>query len=267
MKKTNIEHWQTHVYKTEYMSTKVNIKRREIHWNDNDEIDSGSIQDVLSILDMLEEIDPTKDVVIILNNCGGDPTASLAFIDRITKYKFKINVHGEGLIASAATILMMGTTGRKTMSKYAHMMFHQISDFTFGSVTHKDAKSRVKYIESLTVMILDLYTSNSNIKDAKHWEKEIMSSDTYYNAQQCLEFKIIDEKMKRYKEILSITGAILAILIALTQLVKEGHALRQGTLPSEVPDTVYVVHMGRAGSIEIPDSLVDNTPARMSSMK
>ncbi len=193
MKKTDIEHWQTRVYKTEHMFTKVNIKKREIYWNDADEIDSATIQDVLSILDMLEEIDSAKDVVIILNNCGGDPTASLAFIDRIRKYKFKINVHGEGLIASAATILLMGTTGRKTMSKYAHMLFHQISDFKFGLETHKDAKSRVKYIEALTVMILDLYTSNSNIKDAKHWEKEIMSSDTYYDTQQCLKLELINE--------------------------------------------------------------------------
>ena len=73
--------------------------------------------------------------------------------------------------------------------------------------------------------------------------------------------------MKRYKEILSVTGAILAILIALTQLLKEGHALMQDILPSEVPDTVYVVHMGRAGSIEIPDSLVDKSLAKMSNMK
>jgi len=193
MRKTNIEHWKTHVYKTEHMFTKVNIKKREVYWNDTDEIDSGTIQDVLSILDMLEEIDPVKDVTIILNNCGGDPTSSLAFIDRIKRYKFKINIHGEGLVASASTILMMGTTGKKTMSRYAHMLFHQISDFKFGMERHKDAKSRVKYIESLTVMIIDLYVKNSKIKDEAHWEKEIMSSDTYYDAQQCLELELIDE--------------------------------------------------------------------------
>lgn len=195
MKKTNIEHWQTHVYKTEHLYTLVNIEKREIYWTDKEEIDSGTIQDVLSILDMLEEIDPIADVTIILNNCGGDPTASLAFVDRIKRYKFKINVHGEGLVASASTILLMGTTGKKTMSKYAHMMFHQISDFKFGMERKNDAKSRVKYIESLTNMIIDLYASNSKIKDHDHWEKEIMSSDTYYDAQQCLELEIIDEKI------------------------------------------------------------------------
>jgi len=65
---------------------------------------------------------------------------------------------------------------------------------------------------------------------------------------------------KKASKITAVT--VLGIIVALTQLVREGRALVAEILPNEVPDTVYVVNMGKANGI------VDNTPkipARMPS--
>lgn len=65
-------------------------------------------------------------------------------------------------------------------------------------------------------------------------------------------------------------GTILAIIIALTQLIKEVPAVIAAVaeiLPSELPDTVYVIHRGKAGNVEVPDSLNEKITARMSITK
>lgn len=68
--------------------------------------------------------------------------------------------------------------------------------------------------------------------------------------------------MKLPKLTLAMIGGILSILVALTQLLKEVPAVMDAILPSDVPDTVFVVYMGKATGIEVPDSLVKLT-ARM----
>lgn len=190
--KDNIKHWIKKAHEESQIYELVNINKREIYWTDYDNIDGESVQRMLSVIDKLEEMDNTKSVTIKLNNDGGNPEASLIFIDRIRKYPFKVNVDGEGIVASAATILLMGTTGKKTLSPYAHMMFHQISSWSFGSEKKEDTKSRMKYYDSLTDMIMNLYMSNSNIKTRDEWDKMLLK-DNYFDAKQCLEMEIIDK--------------------------------------------------------------------------
>lgn len=188
--KNHIDNWVKVAYEKNEVYEIVNIRKREIYWTDYDSIDGETVQRILSILDKLEELDSTKDVTIFLNNEGGNPEASFIFIERIKDLPFKINVHGEGLIASAATILLMGTTGKKTLNRYAHMMFHQISSWSFGKERKDDAKSRLQYYDTLTDMIVDLYVKNSTLKK-EDWEK-MMAKDTYVSAKKCLDFGIID---------------------------------------------------------------------------
>ncbi len=70
--------------------------------------------------------------------------------------------------------------------------------------------------------------------------------------------------MKTKKKItLSTIGAILAILVTLTQLIKEVPAVVAAIAPSKAPDTVYVIQRAPAGSVEVPDSVVKSV-ARMS---
>ena len=190
--KSNIEVWVKKAYEENQIYELVNINKREIYWTDFDNIDGETVQRILSIITKLEELDSTKDVTIKLNNDGGNPEASLIFIDRIKDFPFKVNIDGEGIIASAATILLMGTTGKKTLSPYAHMMFHQISSWSFGSEKKEDTKSRMKYYDSITNMIVDLYINNSSIKTKEEWDKMLLK-DNYFDAKQCLEMKIIDE--------------------------------------------------------------------------
>lgn len=187
-----IGEWIKKAYQDTDIYEIVNINKREIYWTDFDSIDGQTVQKMLSLLDKLEEIDSKKDVTIKLNNDGGNPSSSLIFIDRIKSLPFKVNVHGEGMIASAATILLMGATGKKTMSPYAHMMFHQISSWSFGSEKKEDTKSRMQYYDSLTHMIIELYIYNSNIKTKEEWDN-LLLKDNYFNANKCLELGIISD--------------------------------------------------------------------------
>lgn len=194
MKKSvnNIDHWIKVAYEKNEVYEIVNINKREIYWTDYDSIDGETVQRMLSLLDKLEEIDSTKDVTIRINNGGGDPTSALIFIDRIKNLPFKINVHGEGLIASAATIILMGTTGGKSISPFAHMMFHQLSSWSFGSEKKEDAKSRIGYYDSITNTIINLYMNNSNMKTKREWDNMLLR-DTYFDAEQCLKLGFINE--------------------------------------------------------------------------
>lgn len=183
--------WLESCHKDSALCDTVNVITREIRLSID--IESYELNSIISSMEKLFQISP-EPITLKINSNGGVPDDALILIDHMDNFAkdgFLVNTHVHGMVASAATIIAMGATGTRTMSKHAHMMFHQISSWNFGLEKKSDTKSRLMYIDSLTDIITNFYISKSNIKTKEQWES-IMSIDTYLNSEKCLSMGIID---------------------------------------------------------------------------
>jgi len=90
---------------------------------------------------------------------------------------------------SAASVLLACGTGLRTMSKNATVMVHEGSAFEAGKTS--DVMKGVDHLKKLQVNINKLMAEVTN-KDERFWELT-QRNDTYLNAEQCLEYGIIDK--------------------------------------------------------------------------
>ena len=90
---------------------------------------------------------------------------------------------------SAAAVLLACGTGTRTMTKNATVMVHEGSAFEAGKTT--DVMKGVDHLKSLQKDINKIMAEVSN-KDERFWELT-QRNDTYLNAEQCLEYGLIDK--------------------------------------------------------------------------
>ena len=139
-------------------------------------------------MDVLEQ-ESKADIKIELFSDGGDAEAGLAFYSRIRASTCYVIVMGIGLVASAATIILVAGEGR-LMYPEAWFMTHEdgLTKFT-GKVTDIEAMANAmrrqekqwnKILEERTGVHADVWAN---------WNR----TDRYFTAQECLELGIIDE--------------------------------------------------------------------------
>jgi ATP-dependent Clp protease protease subunit len=121
---------------------------------------------------------------LIINSTGGSPYFLISLYENIKKSKIKIATIVESKALSAgAFLLSCGNEGHRYMAKEAVFMIHD--------VWTTDAKPNLREIERLNNVVYGILENNS-IKKNNFFRKMTKNSDLYLNAEQCLEYKIID---------------------------------------------------------------------------
>ena len=149
-----------------------------------DSVYSGQVK-----LDYLQRVNPEKDINVNITSYGGDVYAMLGLVDVIRALPVKVNTHCVGTCMSAAAVLLACGTGTRTMTKNATVMVHEGSAFEAGKTT--DVMKGVDHLKSLQKDINKIMAEVSN-KDERFWELT-QRNDTYLNAEQCLEYGLIDK--------------------------------------------------------------------------
>jgi len=155
----------------------------------NHEFEIDSVYSVQVKFDYLLRCNPNKDINMNITSYGGDVYAMLGLVDIIKGLPVKVNTNCVGTCMSAASVLLACGTGIRTMSKNSTVMVHEGSAFEAGKTT--DVMKGVDHLKDLQKNINEILGSVSN-KDAKFWEK-VQRNDTYLNAEQCLDYGIIDK--------------------------------------------------------------------------
>ena len=120
-------------------------------------IGTSDYSDLVNVFRFME-IEQSKKLQVILNSPGGslfDGMALAGLIQEKVKAGYEVEVRGYGIIASAATLIMIsGTPGKRYMDPNSLLMVHELSVFEYS---YKNVSSKEK-----EVAILRFIQSNTN---------------------------------------------------------------------------------------------------------
>lgn len=140
-----------------------------------------------SVLDGLESANG-EDVEVVINSGGGDVFAGSEIYTELKSYSGNVTTKIVGIAASAASVIAMAGK-RVQISPTAQIMIHNVSSRARGD--HRDMQHEADVLKNYNKSIASAYILKSGMKEEKLLE--LMNQETWFNAQQALENKFVDE--------------------------------------------------------------------------
>lgn len=133
-------------------------------------------------------------IILDITSPGGSAYGGLAIYDILRTYnaegKHKIIAKASGLIASAATIAILGCDTR-ICGKNSSFMIHSISTWNAGKL--QDVEDDLKETNRLADMTKNIYTERTSITLKKLKEIDKLKQDWYISADEALEVGLVSE--------------------------------------------------------------------------
>jgi len=129
-------------------------------------------------------------IYLHINSYGGSVFAGISSMDTIVRLKEKVDIITivEGGVASAGTFLSVVGTNR-WMTKNSFMLIHQLSSSTWGK--YSELKDDIQNCDRLMDMIKRIYKQYTKVPDSE--VDQILDHDLWWDADKCLEMKLIDK--------------------------------------------------------------------------
>src|SRR5574341_1638023 len=157
-----------------------------------DEVNKKMAQQIMTQLVLLEA-ENNDDIKMFINSPGGDADAGFAIYDMMRFVKPKIKAIGAGVVASAAVIILLGTTKENRFSlPNARILIHQPSTGIHGTASdiQIEASEILKCREKINRLIA--------VETGQTMEK--VESDTKRNfwmsAEEALKYGLISKIVK-----------------------------------------------------------------------
>lgn len=164
---------------------------------------NGAVHDEVSHtinaqLIFLESQSGEKPIHFYINSPGGVVTAGMAIYDTMQYIKPPIYTYVMGQACSMGSLLAQaGDPGHRFMLKHARHMIHQPSGGFSGQAT--DIQIHANEIQRVKKELTDIYVKhNSKGKTYDELAKD-MERDYFMNAQESLEYGLIDEVIEKRK--------------------------------------------------------------------
>ena len=143
----------------------------------------------------LEAEDPDRDIFIYINSPGGVVTSMMAIIDTMNFIKPDVGTLCIGQACSCGSMLLAsGAKGKRFSLPSSRIMLHQPSGGTRGQAT--DILIHAEEIRKTRETLEDMYVAATGQTKAKI--KDMLERDRFFNAEEALEFGLVDEiKYKR----------------------------------------------------------------------
>jgi Protease subunit of ATP-dependent Clp proteases len=144
-------------------------------------------QSAKDLSDELAKLD-TDELDVHLNSPGGEVFDGLAIYQSLKSHRASVTVHVDGLAASIASVIAMA--GDKViMAPKASMMVHDGWTMAVGSA--KDMRKTADLLDKQSDIIASVYADKTG-QPVEFW-REVMSEDSWYNADEALAAGLIDE--------------------------------------------------------------------------
>lgn len=172
------------------MPTKINVKgviiSNDEKWiYDWFEMENTSPNDVLNQLPY-----DNSDVEVVVNSGGGSVFAGSEIYTALKEYPGNVTVKVVGVAASAASVIAMA--GNKVViSPTAQIMIHNVSSVSGGD--YRALQHDADMLKNYNKSIANAY----QLKSGKSQDEilHLMNKETWFNAQQALEYGLVDEIM------------------------------------------------------------------------
>ena len=130
----------------------------------------------------------TDSIRLHINSYGGSVFAGLSAVDYIINSRVPVETIIEGCAASAAT-LMSVVGNKRYIHKNACMLVHQLSGHMWGKF--QEMEDDMHNSKMLMKKIKNIYRQYTKIPEDKM--DEILKHDIWWDAEQCLEYGLVDE--------------------------------------------------------------------------
>lgn len=131
-------------------------------------------------------------VTIVINSPGGDCIAASQIYTMLIEYPADVTVKIDGMAASAASVVAMA--GKMVeMAPTALMMIHDPLTMAWGNKA--EMEKTIAILDEVKQSIINAYQIKTGL--SRHKISELMSAETWMNAQKALELGFIDRIMRR----------------------------------------------------------------------
>lgn len=135
-----------------------------------------------------DEID-TNDIELHINSYGGSVFASVSIFNHIRALNKNVTVYIDGLAASGASLIAMAGS-KLIMPKNTTMMIHRASTFCWGNCNNmRKVADTLEKLDNATVF----ETYKAKFKGTNEELKQLIDSETWLSADECLENGLCDE--------------------------------------------------------------------------
>ena len=153
---------------------------------------------VIAQLLFLQQEDSKKDINIYINSPGGSVTAGLAIYDTMQFMTCDVNTYCLGMAASmGAFLLCAGTKGKRYALPNSDIMIHQVSGGAQG--TASDVERTVEFMYKLKKRLIKIMAYHCG-KTEEEVNRD-SDRDYYMNAQEAMNYGLVDHVVKSRKEI------------------------------------------------------------------
>lgn len=133
---------------------------------------------------------PQIPIWLHIQSQGGELFTGLNIADQISKIQTPIYSIVEGMCASAATFISLAATKRYILPS-SFMLIHQLSSWGWGRMKYEEFRDDMKLQDMLMERMYAFYVQKTNLTKAKI--KKLLKSDSWFNAEQCIELGLADE--------------------------------------------------------------------------
>ena len=164
-----------------------------INGNFTEDIVSSTMKRILK----LEQDNPIKDIVLVIDSYGGAVDGLLAIHDIMQLSRCDIATVCVGKAMSAAQMLLMsGEPGKRFITKNSRIMVHAVGSIIYGKIHELD--NSVEETKRLQKVLEGLISDYTKLK--KKDIKEFMEKDTYLTANQAKKHGFVDHVIKTHKD-------------------------------------------------------------------
>ena len=162
------------------------------------EINKELSEKIVRQLLLMESLSATKPIYIYIDSPGGDADAGFAIFDMIRFIKAPVYTIGMGLVASAASIILLAASKERRFGMpNSHYLIHQPLSGIKGVAT--EIEIHAKELEKMRVKINKLIAEETGT-DEKKVAKDT-DRDCWLNAKESVEYGLISKIAKNRKDI------------------------------------------------------------------
>ena len=167
----------------------------------------------------LKAIGNVGTINLRINSEGGVVTEARAMYNQLIQHSATVNIHIDGIAASAASFLAMAGD-HITIAEGAFFMIHNARAVAIGGA--EDMRKMADVLELVNETIRDTYTARTGVdyKKVKSW----MDAETWFNGNQAVENGFADEVIKNYERVAACVDSMPPWFNTMPEIVRPNRA-------------------------------------------
>lgn len=180
-------------------SEEVRVNKNNVYFYS--EITKSSVLNLTDELHKLEkelltiqidyQLETPPNIFLYIHSGGGDVFAGLSAMSVIENLKVPVVCIADGLVASAATFLLLAATGGRKIRKNSCILIHQIRTEFWGK--YVDLQDELKNSKNMMRSITEIYKAKSSIPEDKL--EDLLKKELYLTDRKCVRYGLVDSIM------------------------------------------------------------------------